>query len=50
VFSVLAAVMVGIAATSKTCPVLSSEQAAASAAVRSAACGKNMDLWSKGGR
>jgi hypothetical protein len=50
VISVLSAVTVSIAVTSKACPGLSPGQAAASAAVRFAACGKNMDLWSRGGR
>jgi hypothetical protein len=43
-------VAVGIVATSKACPGLSSDQVIASAAVRYAACSKSTDAWSKGGR
>lgn len=50
VLSLLSAVTVGIAVTSKACPGLSPGQTTASSLTRFNACGKNMDVWSSGGR
>ena len=50
VISVLSLVVVFIVATNKACPSLSSDQVVASATVRFAACSKDTDVWSKGGR
>lgn len=50
VSSLLGLVTVGIVATARACPGLSSDQVVASAAVRYAACSKATDAWSKGGR
>jgi hypothetical protein len=50
VISVLSLVMVFIVAKTKGCPGLSSDQVVASATVRFAACSKDTDVWSKGGR
>ena len=43
-------VTVGIAVTNKACPGLSPGQSTASSLARFNACGKNMDVWSSGGR
>ena len=50
VISLLSVVMLSILATSRACPGLSSDQAVVSAAARFAACSKNTDAWSRGGR
>jgi hypothetical protein len=50
VISVLSLVMLLLVATNKACPGLSSDQVVASATVRFAACSKETDVWSKGGR
>lgn len=48
--SVLTAIVISIAATSKSCPPLPPNLANASTTVRLAACSNNMDLWSRGSR
>jgi uncharacterized protein involved in exopolysaccharide biosynthesis len=50
VSSLLGLVTIGVVATARACPGLSSDQVIASAAVRYAACDKATAAWSKGGR
>lgn len=50
VSSLLGLVTIGVVATARACPGLSSDQVVASAAVRYAACSKATAAWSKGGR
>ena len=50
VISLLSVVTVFVVATSRACQGLSSDQVVASATVRYAACSKQTDAWSKGGR
>ena len=50
VISLLSAVTVFVVATSRACQGLSSDQVVATATVRYAACSKQTDAWSKGGR
>jgi hypothetical protein len=50
VSSLLGLVTIGVVATARACPGLSSDQVVASAAVRYAACDKATAAWSKGGR
>jgi hypothetical protein len=50
VISVLGLVVVLLVTSNKACPSLSSDQVVASATVRFAACSKETEVWSKGGR
>jgi hypothetical protein len=50
VLSLLSMVTVFVVATSRACQGLPSDQVVASATVRYAACSKETDAWSKGGR
>jgi hypothetical protein len=50
VVTLLGALAMGIRSTSDECPALTTDQAAAPAAARFAACSPSGNVWSRGGR